>query len=374
MYLETLQVSQFRNIIQASLEFGSGFNVFYGDNAQGKSNLLEAIYMMAYLKGFRGAHLSELIMQEASGAQLAATLNREGAVTRLGVELSGRQRKVQLDRSQCQRLSDYLGVLRAILFVPSDVGLLQAAPAERRTFLDRMVFNFQPLYLQNLDLYNKNQKLKASELRQDEPNEGMLDVYDMALEQYGREIIRSRYLFFKALAPHLASSFSAIFDDHFTCYPAYTCASGGTHRFTPEGEGYELEALLEGYSRKIHSSRSVELVRHQACSGPHRDDWTFILNGRESRYLASQGQQRSMILALKMAEIACVKAEMGVEPVFLLDDISSELDPTRNDRLARHLYSLTTQTFLTTTSKNHFKLPQGSRVFHVQDGTFIQDA
>ncbi len=374
MFIESLQVSQFRNILQASLEFCPGFNVFYGDNAQGKSNLLEAIYFMAYVKGFRGAHTAELVKQDAPGAQLALTLNREGALTRLGAQIVGKQRKVQIDRSPCARLSDYLGVLRTILFVPSDVSLLQVAPADRRTFLDRMVFNYQPVYLQNLVLYDKNLKLKSAELRQDVPNTAMLDVYDQALAYYGAEIIRSRFNYFKALAPYLASIFSAIFDDSFTCYPQYICASGGTHTFCPEPQMYPLDALLAAYDRKIHSSRNIELVRHQSCSGPHRDDWTLILNGREARYFASQGQQRSMILALKMAEIACLKAETGIEPIFLLDDISSELDPTRNDRLAQHLYRLTTQTFLTTTSKTHFKLPAIGRLFRVENGTFLQDA
>ena len=126
--------------------------------------------------------------------------------------------------------------------------------------------------------------------------------------------------------------------------------------------------------RKLATSRQSEIARQQATVGPHRDDWTLLLNGQESRFYASQGQQRSMILALKMAEISSLRDTTGIEPIFLLDDISSELDPTRNARLAEFLFSMTTQAFLTTTSKNHFQLPTTGRMFHVEAGMFMQDA
>lgn len=373
MFLKNIQISQFRNIGQAELEFCPGFNVLYGNNGQGKSNLLEAIYILAYLKGFRGAHISELVMQDRPGAQLSAVLDREGAQTKLGIELTGKQRKVWLDRNPCGRLADYLGVMRVILFVPSDVGLLQAAPLERRTCLDRMVFNHQPVYLDSLDRYTKTLRLKSSELRSEQPNHEMLDVYDQTLAYYGSEIIRARYQFFERIAPYLQASFSSIFDDRFLCQPQYMCASGGTHVFGHQGESMDLEELLDAFAKKLATSRQTELARQQCSSGPHRDDWTLVLNGRASRYFASQGQQRSMILALKMAEIACIKSLMGIEPVFLLDDISSELDPTRNARLANALYGMTTQTFLTTTSKQHFQLPSDGRMFHVEAGMFTPD-
>lgn len=374
MFLENIQISQFRNIGQAHLEFCPGFNVFYGNNGQGKSNLLEAIYILSYLKGFRGAHIAELVMRDAPGAQLSATLNREGAHTLLGVELTGKQRKVWLDRNPCGRLTDYLGVMRVILFVPSDVGLLQGAPAERRTFLDRMVFNLQPTYLDNLDRYTKTLRLKSAELRSETPNLEMLNVYDQTLSYYGCEIIRARYQYFEMIAPYLQKCFSSIFDAEFTCCPQYMCASSGNHVFGPTPSGMGLDELINGYMRKLATSRQSEIARQQATIGPHRDDWTLLLNGQESKFYASQGQQRSMILALKMAEISSLRDTTGIEPIFLLDDISSELDPTRNARLAEFLFSMTTQAFLTTTSKNHFQLPAQGRMFHVEAGTFTQDA
>ncbi|MBQ1267722.1 MAG: DNA replication/repair protein RecF [Proteobacteria bacterium] len=373
MYLENIQVSQFRNIGQAYLEFCPGFNVFYGNNGQGKSNLLEAIYILAYLKGFRGARIAELVMQNTTGAQLSASLDREGAHTLLGVELTGKQRKVWLDRNPCGRLMDYLGVMRVILFVPSDVSLLQAAPSDRRTFIDRMVFNHLPVYLEHLERYTKTLRLKSAELRAEQPNQAMLDVYDQSLLSYGSEIIRARYTYFEKLAPYLRACFASIFDAQFECCPQYMCASGGVRVFGQEAGGMTLDEMLDAYSKKLMSSRQTEIARQQASSGPHRDDWTLVMNGKEARYFASQGQQRAMILALKMAEIAFIKSVVGIEPIFLLDDVSSELDPTRNARLAEYLYALTTQTFLTTTSKNHFQLPSIGKRFYVEGGCFTLD-
>ena len=373
MYIASLDCSRFRNLETAHIEFSKGFNVFYGDNAQGKSNLLEAVYALAFLKGFRAEKLSEMIAFGAEGAQLGAEVFEGGHRTRLGVEIHAHTRHAYVDGVNCTRARDYLGILRAVLFVPMDVGFLQTSPAERRSALDRMVFNLRPAYLVDLDQYQKVCKQKSAVLRQEEPDEKLLDTYDEQLAGLGERILRSRYAYFEKISRHLSEAFGAIFDESFACNPVYKCSTMRNEvRFGGEAS-IKVEDLVESWHSHLKNARSREIARQQITGGPHRDDWTLDLNGIQARYFASQGQQRSMSLAMKLAEITCLKKEIGVEPVFLLDDVSSELDPVRHRKLFDCLNGLSTQVFLTTTSKTHVHVESVGRMFRVVSGSVTDE-
>lgn len=371
MFLESIDISHFRNLSEVHLEFSPGFNVFYGANAQGKSNLLEAIYVLSFLKGFRGDRVPDLIEFGAQGTQISTLLNREGVQTRLGVSLESREartRHAYIDGVPCGRARDYLGILRAILFVPMDVGIQQAAPLLRRSWLDKMIFNLKPAYLLDLEQYQKVLKQKAALLREETPDIGLLDVYDAQLLPLAQRIIAARYHYLKLLAPHITRVFGCIFDEAFECYPIYKSATRTEDIVFGSNEIPPLQAVIDGYRNHLSGARHKELARHQTSSGPHRDDWGFQLNGRQARYYASQGQQRTMSLALKIAEIECLKKEANIEPIFLLDDVSSELDPVRHKRLFEYLNAISAQTFLTTTSRTHVHIENVARMFHVENG------
>lgn len=368
MFLERLQIAHFRNIEACELELLPGFNLFYGGNAQGKSNLLEAVYALASLKGFRATRNSELIAFGQDAAIISASLDREGAKTRIDLQLNPRSRVGAIDGVPCSRLSDYLGVLRVILFVPADVYLLQAPPAQRRNFLDRMVFNMRPASLGDLEQYQRVSKMKLSLLRDLRVDKALLDVYDEQLVHFGTRILVARSQYLEKLAPFVSEAFGAIFGDSLSCRLSYrsTALKDAIHY---DGSPTPTEAdFRAGLTESIERSRTRDMATHAISKGPQRDDWGLSLDGHEARQFSSQGQQRSLVLALKLAEIACLKALTRLEPVFLLDDVSSELDPTRNARLLEHLNAVTAQVLLTTTSRSHFALPAGTGIFNVENG------
>lgn len=373
MFLESLDYGRFRNLKTGHLEFSPGFNVFYGDNAQGKSNLLEAIYTLAFLKGFRADKLSEMIEFDASEAQLSAVVRNGNAVTRLGVVLEPHTRRAFVDGVSCSRARDYLGILRAILFVPMDVGFMQTAPAIRRATLDRMVFNLRPSYLIDLEQYQKIIKQKSVVLRSDAPDEKLLDTYDEQLMPLGKRILSMRYAYFQQITPYLIRVFASIFDEDCKCFPLYKCSTYRGEIVFGEKPQVSLDEMIQSWRDYLNNSRAKEIARQQIVNGPQRDDWSLNLNGRMARYFASQGQQRAMSLAIKLAEIECLKQEAKIEPVFLLDDVSSELDPVRHKKLFEFLNSLTAQTFLTTTSRSHIHIESVGRIFHVSDGSICDE-
>lgn len=374
MYIETLDIAHFRNLTDAHLEFSKGFNVLYGANAQGKSNVLEAIFTLSFLKGFRADRLTDLIEFEHERARLSALVCTGDSHFRLGVELESRCRHAFVDGAPCARARDYLGLLRSILFVPMDVGFLQAAPASRRTMLDRMVFTLKPSYLLDLEQYQKVCKQKSAVLRSETPDESLLDVYDAQLIQLGTRILEARYDYMEMLAPHIRRVFQSIFDPNCDCVSVYKSSCMVEPLVFGAGEGMSKSQLTGIYRDAVQKGRAREIARQQIVVGPHRDDWSLTLNGRQAKLFASQGQQRAMSLAMKIAEIECLNAEARIEPVFLLDDVSSELDPVRHKRLFEYLNAQTAQTFLTTTSKEHVHLDSIGRIFKVDGGNIIHES
>lgn len=368
MHLDRLNIRQFRNITAAEVEFSPGFNVFYGANAQGKSNVLEAIYTLSFLKGFRAERLRDLIEFDAERSFLSGDVVSEVSRTRLSLEIDGHCRRAFVDGESCRRAGEYLGILRAILFVPADVSFLQESPALRRVSLDRMVFNLRPAYLLDLEQYQKIAKQVSAVLRSDIPDESLLRVYDEQLERVAVRLIEARYDYLSLLSSHVQHVFSQIFDEGFDCGVVYKSATTRGEIAFGVGEVMSRDEVVSSYLESRRHGCAQEVARRQMMPGPHRDDWTIQLNGRPARYFASQGQQRSMCLAVKMAEIECLNQEAGMEPVFLLDDVSSELDPVRHKRLFEHLNAITAQTFLTTTAREHVHLESIGRMFHVENG------
>jgi DNA replication and repair protein RecF len=365
-----LQTIAFRNLTSVVIEAHPRFNVIAGDNAQGKTNLLEAIYLVGTLRSFRAARTEELVGFGASETQVRARVEKAGTVRLLEVRVTPGHKTARID-GKGTRAPDYFGGMNVVLFQPDDLRLPRGSPLGRRRFLDRAIFSERPAYLGEAQTYERVLRSRNALLRGPSPiRPELIEVYDEQLAKAAAPIVLSRRAMTAALAPRAAEAFS---------------------RLTRAGKPLRLEyrpALIErgaaadqiGSAREIEEAMRQQLVadhrRDQArgatSAGPHTDDLELVLDDREAQKYASQGQLRALVLSLKIAEIEHLTERLGDAPILLLDDVSSELDATRNAQLFEYLDAHLGQVFITTTDPAHVRLGNdgvGRRDFWVQGGT-----
>lgn len=340
MRLLSIEVQTFRNIAYARLEPSPGLNVVCGNNGQGKTNLLEAVWLLTGAKSFRGAKDAELIRRGDPFSVLEGCAESGGQQKRLrltvgapGGERPGRQVRVNgVDRG---RAGAAAGEFTAVVFAPEHLGLVKGSPAGRRRFLDAALCQLYPGYLGLLRRYTRLVTQKNALLkhwRETANWSGLLEVFDSQLAGCGASIIQRRSAYLARLAPLTADNYARI--------------SRGSERlellYQPcAGPRADEEALREA----IRAARPAELRAGCCLAGPHREDLVFRLDGQDAKAFASQGQQRSAVLSLKLAEARCVSQITGEHPVLLLDDVLSELDATRQEYLLTHMDGL--QSFVT---------------------------
>ena len=277
------------------------------------------------------------------------------------VDLAPGARKVRLDGKAVRPLARYFGAFNVVVFTPEDLALPRGAPGDRRKFLDRGVFNLEPAYLATATDYDKILRTRNSVLRQAGQGtlgarqaEDMLAVYDAQLARYAVEIIAARTRFIATLGPELAAAFAAITRTGLAARAAYASKLAG-----------ETAAGIEA---QLRAGRSRDLASQSTQLGPHRDDVLLELDGREAGSFASQGQLRAIMLAWKTAELTVLGRVHGDLPILLLDDVSSELDPSRNEYLFEHLARLAGQCFITTTHAGHVLLRQDRADYRIAGG------
>ncbi len=341
-----------RNLQPVLLEPSERFNVFVGDNGQGKTNLLEAIYVVASLRSFRTSKLSDLVAFGRESAQIGARVVKDELVRVYEVELAPGSRKVRLDGKPARPLARYFGAFNVVVFTPEDLALPRGSPGERRRFLDRAVFNLRPDYLGIAQDYEKVLKQRNAVLRAEPVRTEMLEVYDVQLAQLGVQLAAARTQLVDKLAPRLATAFDAI---------ARTGRVAGARYVTTTTSA---DAMLA----ELRECRARDLATQSTNKGPHRDDLALELDGRDAGSFASQGQLRAIMLAWKTAELALLAAELGDAPILLLDDVSSELDPSRNAYLFEHLARQAGQVFITTTHGSHVLLTTDRADYRIQNG------
>jgi len=343
--------------------------VFSGDNGQGKTNLLEAIFVIATLRSFRTAKLADLIAFGAERAKLGARVWKDELVRVYEVELAPGTRKVTLDGKAVRPLARYFGGFNVVVFTPEDLALPRAAPADRRRFLDRGVFNLRPDYLATAQDYERVLKTRNTVLRQASEDRGegriarrraeeLLEVYDQQLAEIGARVIEARLAFLGVVRAELATAFASITRSGLAASARYVVRSAAV---TPD----ELLA-------KLSASRIKDFATSATQVGPHRDDVMFELDGRDAGTYASQGQLRAIMLAWKTAELSVLGRAHGDLPILLLDDVSSELDPQRNEFLFEHLATLAGQCFITTTHPGHVLLRQHRADYRIAKGNIIE--
>ena len=362
-----VRLADFRNYRELELEPAPGLNVFVGANAQGKSNLLEAIAMLGTGKSFRTVRDADAVRYGAesttiSGAghiragtvHLACTIAKGHRATRKTFTLNGRP----------VRYSNFLGKLRVVTFVPADLQLATGAPSQRRAFLNVALSQEEPRYYRELARYRKALQQKNALLREDECDAELLDVYDRELIAAGTHIMLARHRFITALA-QAARAAHARFSNGSESLGVEYVANVASGEPSPEG----IEAAFEA---RLHHVAASERARGAAVAGPHRDDLGLTLDGRSLAVFGSQGQQRTAVLALKVAEYAISRDRAEEAPLLLLDDVLSELDDERAGAFLAGVGGYE-QAFVTATHVPD-ALPPSANVRRVRDAQILGDA
>ncbi|HEY1550633.1 MAG TPA: DNA replication/repair protein RecF, partial [Kofleriaceae bacterium] len=312
---------------------------------------------VATLRSFRTARLADLIAFGASDAQLGARVTKSGMTRIYEVGLVPNGRRVQLDGKSVRPIARYFGGFNVVVFTPEDLALPRGAPSERRRFVDRAVFNQNPEYLGQIQDYEKVLKQRNSVLKQ--AQDGALDrellaVYDRQLAQLGIAVADARAKFVVAMQRALDEAFREIARIERRASVRYVTKSAGI--------------TVEQFEAQLADSRSRDLATASTHVGPHRDDLAFELDGHDAGGFASQGQLRAIVLAWKTAELALLARVHDDSPILLLDDVSSELDPARNEFLFEHLANQAAQCFITTTHEGHVLLRRERADYRIENG------
>jgi DNA replication and repair protein RecF len=355
----------FRNLGEDVLRLHPRFNVLVGSNAQGKTNALELAHTLAELKSFRTTRHGEMVAHGYPEAALFGEVERLGVERHVRVLLGDRSRRVWVNDQLFRRLADYLGLFQAVLFSPEDVSLLKGAPAERRRWLDRAVFNSRAAYLEDLNLYQEAVRQRNALL--DEGKGGpLLEVYDEQVCGYGARVLWARLTYLGEWVTRFREAFGCIFGKNLDLSVRYDASWSSDGALL--GGQWPQEALRGMLWEAMRAGRRDEQRRRKCLFGPHRDDVTVVLGGQEAKATASQGQHRALVLALKISEINLLRDRFGVEPLLLLDDVSSELDKERNGQLFDFLSQFTGQVLITTTDRAHVPIQRDVRVWRVDAG------
>lgn len=365
MMLKKLYINSFRNLEQTELSFGSRFNIFFGNNAQGKTNLLEAVYLLGTMKSFRLAKNSELIRFGAPCGVLRGWVERDGVEREIALVLEKQGKKVKVDRKAVARLADFFGSLNVVSFSPEEMAMAKGMPESRRRYLDRAIFSGDADYLRLHHDYYRILKNRNALLKQGDT--GGLEVWSEQLAEAGARLIARRVSYLAEIGPLLQRFYEAI-------------AGAGKEaglRYLPHlpDNGRTIDDWRRLLGEALIRSSAEERRRGTTLAGPHRDDLEFLLNGIPLRRHASQGESRSFVLALKMAEISHLERTFGNPPILLLDDMTSELDRERNRNLMEFLAVRRMQVFITTTALQNVTLPgtEQHRTFRIEAGR-VQEA
>lgn len=371
MNIERLQLKNYRNYESLTLDFSPKINVFIGENAQGKTNVMESIYVLAMAKSHRTSNDKELIRWEADYGKIEGVVQKRYGELPIELTVSKKGKKGKVNHLEQSKLSDYIGQMNVVMFAPEDLNVVKGSPQIRRRFIDMEIGQISPVYLHDLLTFQKilkqrNLYLKQNQGRATLMNDVMLDVYTEQYIQAAIKIIRKRYEFMDLLQAWAEPIHKGISQDKEQIVIKYVAVSGLEKHWSVD----EMAAYLE---QKLLDARKREIDRGLTLVGPHRDDLQFFVNGYDVQVYGSQGQQRTTALSLKLAEIELIKQETKEAPILLLDDVLSELDDMRQSHLLNTIQG-EVQTFVTTTSVDgiHHETIQNAKMFHVKQGTIEQ--
>lgn len=352
MRLRRLVIDRFRNLAPSDVALDAPFVVLHGPNAQGKTNTLEAVHVVATLKPLRGRRLAETIAWGAPEAHLAGWVEHDGEERHHRVDLDRRRksRDVRLDGKRVHALEDYFATIRAIAFTPRDGRIVSGEPSFRRNWIDRAAFTASPSHLERVRVYRQCLAQKSSLLRSGSPDRNLLRVIDDQLATLGSDLADRRARMVAELSPHIARLHESIALGHGKIALEYRTRATGD----------DVDARRKSLRERIAEVSAREVERGTTLAGPQLDDVKVTLDGRSVRDYASRGQIRSLVLSLKLAEMVAARDRDQV-PLFLIDDASTELDRDRTSRLMGLLQDLGAQVIATTTDPDPLtaSLPRG---------------
>lgn len=356
MIIESIELKNYRNYDKLHMEFSPGTNILYGNNAQGKTNILEAVYVCCTTKSHRGSKDRDMIHFHEDESHIKLNIRKSDVPYRIDMHLKKNKAKgVAINGVPIRKASELFGIVNVVFFSPEDLNLIKNGPSERRKFIDLELCQLNRLYVHSLVSYNRilmqrNKLLK--ELMFKPEYEETLDIYDIQLVQFGREIIRYRNDFIEQLNDMI--------------YHIHLQLSGEKEHLKIL---YDPDVDMDYFEQQLRKNRAQDKKQKTTLSGPHRDDIGFFIDDIDIRKFGSQGQQRTAALSLKLAEIELVKKIVKDYPILLLDDVLSELDGSRQNHLLSaidHIQTMITCTGLEDFVNNRFRM---DRLFRVVDGT-----
>ena len=345
LLVRTLSLRDFRNVRSRDLELGGGMNVFVGPNATGKTNAVEALQLLTAATSFRHPSPSELVREGCERGRASCVVEGDGRRLDVACEVDRERRSFVLNGKRARSVT-VVGTLPSVLFEPDHLLLVKGAASRRRQEVDQFAAQVNRGYRRVLSSYAKGVEQRNRLLRDGAPDPALLGAWDESVSLGAAALLDARMRLLSRLLPLVADAYRAISDGEDLSF-SYECSLG------VDPAGLDRAALADAMRETLGRGRADELRRGMTLVGPHRDDLRFAIDGREARTYGSQGQQRSVVLALKMAEVSVAGEVCGTPPLLLLDDVMSELDARRRSAVAR-MASDGVQTVMTTTNLEYF--------------------
>lgn len=365
MVISRLKINNYRNLKDNIFTFNKNVNYIYGENAQGKTNLLESIWMFTGTRSFRGTKDSDLIKFNEYAARLNGDLFFENRDQNIGINFADKKRKIFLNGIAQRYPTDMIGRFRAVLFIPNHISLVREKPENRRKFIDAAICQLDPSYTKTLIQYNRilkqrNALLKEVFIR----NSETMEIWNLRLAKTGAEIISKRLKYLYELEMEASKIHSEISNSREILTIGYTSTIGKNISKN------ELQSEIEIYLlSRLKETEFSDLKRGFTSIGPHKDDMELLLQDKSLKMFGSQGQQRSVVLSLKLAEATILEKNTGDSPVILLDDVMSELDEYRKSYIVNKLQNY--QTFITGCDRDLTRLFSNVNIIHIRDGELI---
>ena len=362
MILKDLKIVNFRNYRSLSLSFHPRVNIIYGENGQGKSNLLESIYVLGYTKSHRSVMEMALIKDEEAFAKITGTLQTNTVPKKMEIILNKEHKKLKIDEHLLKKISDYISNLNVIIFYPEDLDIVKGSPSTRRKFINTEISGLQNVYYNVLTDYNKLLKMRNEYLKQPYFDENYFSILTKYFIEKALLLYKMRNRFIERINEYVEPIYYHIMHMHdFRVFYKTEDVD-----FT---DTYDLDILQKYYE----TIKQKERLQKKTLFGPHRDDLLFFLGNKDMNSYASQGQQRSAVLAFKLAEIELYKRYKGETPILLLDDVFSELDYMKRENLidyiSDHIQAIITTTDLTSIKEEVLKK---AKLIQIENGKIIK--
>lgn len=360
MFIKRLQMLNYRNYNALDIELCPNVNVFMGDNAQGKTNILEAIYYCAFAKSHRTSKDKELINWNGEHAFISVDVGRERLDKRIDISiLKDGKKSIRINKIKIKKIGELFGNFNVVMFSPEDLRIIKDSPGVRRKFIDMELCQLNPKYYYNLVQYNKVLNERNILLRNRNTSSEMLEIYDMQLVEFGYNIIMDRIKYIESLNKYAEKIHSDI--------------TSGKEKinFKYISTIKDLENIKENFYTLLEKNRSKDCDRGITSIGPHRDDFFVYINDIDTKSYGSQGQQRTAVLTMKFSSLEIIKELTGEFPVLLLDDVLSELDFNRKKYILSTIGQIQTVITCTGIEDLYEYLDEKAKVFKVKNGEIV---